>query len=197
MTDENAFRWIMIAGIVLVVPFGLYHRIKAHAAGDKLDRRAEGWFILLTLRPVALISFAGVIAFVIDPAWMRWSSVPLPSWLRWIGVGLGAIGATLLIVVFRFLGTNITDTVVTRAKHTLVTAGPYRWVRHPFYLAFLIAVVANSLVTANWFIALFGILSWLLVAKRTRIEEARLIDRFGDPYRQYMKRTGRFFPRLW
>ena len=196
MTDDNIFRWIMIAGFVLVLPVGMYHRIKAHSAGDKLDRRAEGWFILLTLRPIAFMTMAAVIAFVINPAWMHWSSISLPDWLRWAGVGLGAIGAILLIAVFRFLGTNITDTVVTRAKHTLVTAGPYRWIRHPFYLAFLIAVVANSLVTANWFIALFGIVSWLLVVKRTKTEEARLIERFGDQYQDYMKRTGRFFPRI-
>lgn len=196
MTNENLFRWIMIAGLVLMLPVGLYHRIRAQSAGDKLDRRAEGWFILLTLRPVAAIATFGFIAYMIDPNWMRWSSVPLPTWLRWIGVGLGVIGAVLAIAVFRFLGMNITDTVVTRAKHTLVIDGPYRWVRHPFYLAFLIAVVAATLVTANWFIALFSIASWLLVVKRTKTEEARLVERFGDQYRQYMERTGRFFPRI-
>ena len=104
--------------------------------------------------------------------------------------------ATLLIVTFRSLGTNITDTVVTRARHTLVTDGPYRWVRHPFYVAFALAMAADSLVTANWFLALTGALAVALIAIRTRTEEEKLIERFGDQYRHYMERTGRFIPRL-
>ena len=46
--------------------------------------------------------------------------------------------------------TNLTDTVVTRKEHTLVTSGPYRWVRHPFYSAFGLAVLANSVTAANF-----------------------------------------------
>ncbi|MCZ6816906.1 MAG: hypothetical protein O7F76_09480, partial [Planctomycetota bacterium] len=110
MEDNQIFRWILILGFAVVLPVGLYHRLKAHALKDKLDRRQEGIFILLTLRPVGLLGMSGMLAFVIDPAWMAWSSVGLPSWLRWIGVPLGVMAATLLIVTFRFIGTNITDT---------------------------------------------------------------------------------------
>ena len=130
MQDELIFRVILVLGFVAVFPVALYHRLKANASKDKLDRRQEGLFILLTLRPVALIKMMGTLAWLIHPAWMAWSSVGLPPWLRWIGVPLGVMAATLLIVTFRSLGTNITDTVVTRARHTLVTDGPYRWVRH-------------------------------------------------------------------
>ena len=101
-----------------------------------------------------------------------------------------------MVVTFRTLGKNLTDTVVTRAEHTLVTRGPYRWVRHPFYLATALAVVANSLVTANWFLALTGGIAFGLLVLRTRTEEEKLIERFGEDYKEYMERTGRFFPRL-
>ncbi len=196
MEDDQIFRWILILGFAVVLPVGLYHRFKAHASKDKLDRRQEGIFILLTLRPVALLGMSGMLAFVIDPAWMAWSSVGLPSWLRWIGVPLGVMAATLLIVTFRFIGTNITDTVVTRARHTLVTDGPYRFVRHPFYVATALAMAANSLVTANWFLAVTGAVGVALIAIRTRTEEQKLLERFGDEYSHYMQRTGRFIPRL-
>ncbi len=196
MQDDQIFRWILILGFAVVLPVGLYHRLKAHASKDKLDRRQEGIFILLTLRPVALLGMSGMLAFVIHPAWMAWSSVGLPSWLRWIGVPLGVMAATLLIVTFRFIGTNITDTVVTRARHTLVTDGPYRFVRHPFYVATALAMAANSLVTANWFLAVTGAVAVALIAIRTRTEEQKLLERFGDEYRNYMQRNGRFFPRL-
>ncbi len=196
MQDEQIFRVILVLGFVVVFPVGLYHRLKAHALKDKLDRRQEGLFILLTLRPIGLVRMLGMLAFLIHPAWMAWSSVGLPLWLRWLGVPLGVMAATLLIVTFRTLGTNITDTVVTRARHTLVTDGPYRWVRHPFYVAFAMAMAADSLVTANWFLALSGAVAVALITIRTRTEEQKLIERFGDEYRHYMERTGRFLPRL-
>ena len=90
----------------------------------------------------------------------------------------------------------ITDTVVTRKQHSLVTTGPYRWVRHPFYVSFAVAILANSLVTANWFIFAVGAAAFLLIVVRTRKEEENLIERFGDDYRRYMQTTGRFWPRL-
>ncbi len=196
MQDEQIFRVILVLGFVLVFPVALYHRLKANAAKEKLDHRPEGLFILLTLRPTAAANQLGILAWLIHPAWMSWSSVELPGWLRWAGVPLGAMAATLLIVTFRSLGTNITDTVVTRAQHSLVTQGPYRWVRHPFYVAFALGMAADSLVTANWFLALTGAVAIALIAIRTRTEEQKLIQRFGDQYRHYMDRTGRFMPRL-
>ena len=196
MQDEDIFRLVLILGFVAVFPIAFYHRLKSHVSKEKLDRRAEGLFVLLTLRPIALVRMLGLVAWLINPGWMDWSSLRLPLWLRWFGVGLGVITAVLLIVVYRSLGTNLTDTVVTRARHTLVTTGPYRWVRHPFYVAFMLAVTADSIVTANWFLALTGFVTIALIVIRTRTEEQKLVERFGVEYRDYMERTGRFFPRL-
>jgi protein-S-isoprenylcysteine O-methyltransferase Ste14 len=111
-------------------------------------------------------------------------------------VVLGVATPALVIWTFRTLGHNLTDTVVTRRDATLVTNGPYRWVRHPFYLAFAIGVIANTLVTANAFLAIFGTAAFLMIVARTSIEERKLIERFGDSYRDYMQHTGRFLPRL-
>jgi len=196
MAYEQTFRFILILGFAVIVPIGAYHRIKSQATGEKLDRRQEGIFILVTLRPIGIASMIGLVTYMINPALMVWSSVALPNWLRWAGVVLGITGGLLLVVTFRTLGKNLTDTVVTRAEHTLVTRGPYRWVRHPFYLATALAVVPNSLVTANWFLALTGGIVFGLLVLRTRIEEEKLIERFGEDYKEYMKRTGRFLPRL-
>ena len=196
MDDEQVFRLILILGLVVVFPIGIYHRLKSQVGAERLDRRQEGIFMLVTLRPIGLASWLGLLAYMIDPAWMEWSQIELPTWLRWSGVGLGVSAALLLTWVLRSLGTNLTDTVVTRLEHTLVMTGPYRWVRHPFYLATALVVSASSLVTANWFLALTGGLAVVLLVFRTRTEEKKLIDRFSDEYRTYMDRTGRFLPRM-
>jgi len=195
MSDDQLFRLILLAGFVIFMPIGIYHRLKART-GEKLDRRQEGMFILVALRLAGLAGTAGLIAYLIDPAYMAWAAVPLPVWLRWTGVGLALITGSLLVWMFRTLGRNLTDTVVTRKQHTLVTTGPYRWVRHPMYASAALAIVGNSLVAANWYLFVVGCLALLLLVIRTRKEEQNLIARFGDDYRNYMQRTGRFVPRL-
>jgi protein-S-isoprenylcysteine O-methyltransferase Ste14 len=52
------------------------------------------------------------------------------------------------------------------------------------------------LLTANLLIALMWFSACAMLVDRTRIEEEKLIERFGDEYRAYMARTGRFLPHL-
>ena len=196
MNEDQPFRLILIAGALVVFPIAIYHRVKAHATGETLDRWKEGPFILFTLRPIGIAVMIGLFTYMVNPARMAWSSMPLPLWIRWIGVGLAVMGGALIVWAFRNLGTNLTDTVVTRRDHTLVTTGPYRWVRHPFYVAVALTTTGNSLAAANWFLLAGGVLVVALLAVRTRIEEEQLAQRFGDAYRAYQDRTGRFIPTL-
>jgi protein-S-isoprenylcysteine O-methyltransferase Ste14 len=196
MGEDETFRMILLVGLVIILPIAAYYRVRSQLTGEKLDRRQEGLFILLTLRPLALAMMAGLIAFIIRPSSMAWSSVPLPVWMRWMGVALGVIAGLLLTWTLQSLGKNLTDTVVTRREHTLVTTGPYRGIRHPFYASVGLAVVANALTAANWFLFVTGSLVFALLVIRCAKEEQNLVARFGDQYRDYMLRTGRFLPRI-
>ena len=60
----------------------------------------------------------------------------------------------------------------------------------------LLWVISMSLLTANWLLALLGLSAFAMMVFRTRIEEEKLIERFGDEYRSYMQRTGRFLPQF-
>jgi protein-S-isoprenylcysteine O-methyltransferase Ste14 len=195
MDLDHTFRMLMVVGFLLLFPSGVYYRLKSQVPRERLDRSHEGVFILATLRPLGLIFWAGMIAYMINPAWMAWSSMPLPAWLRWTAVAFLPLGAGLLVWTFHTLGPNLTDTVVTRRSHTLVTRGPYRFVRHPFYDSAAVLAVATSLMMANWFVLLTGVSVFLLLAVRSRTEEDMLLARFGDPYRSYRARTGRFLPK--
>ena len=139
--------------------------------------------------------FAGLIAWLVNPATMAWAAVPLPTKVRALGMAAGLLGGLLLVWSVHCLGKNLTDTVVTRKAATLVTRGPYRWVRHPFYDAVALLLASVSLITANAFLFLCGAIVLALIWIRTRKEEELLLARFGNQYRAYMIRTGRFFPK--
>jgi len=196
MGDDQTFRIVLLVGMLVFMPIGVYHRVRSQASRETLDRRQEGLFILFTLRPLGLAMMAGLVAFIVSPASMAWSAVPLPAWLRWTGTAMGILAGLLLAWTFHSLGKNLTDTVVTREQHTLITTGPYRWIRHPLYTSVALATVANGLVAANWFIFITGSLAFALLVIRCRTEEANLIARFGDEYRAYAVGTGRFLPRF-
>ena len=85
---DEVFHVILTVGFVILVPLGVYHRLKSRT-DEKLDRRQEGLFILVALRLVGLAGMAGLIAYIVDPSLMAWSSLLLPDWLRWFGVALG------------------------------------------------------------------------------------------------------------
>ena len=196
MADDHTFRVILIAASIVLFPVVVYHRLKSQATGETLERWQEGPFILFTLRPIGIACMLGLVAYMVNPRWMAWSSMGLPPWLRWTGVGIGAMAGALLVWTLRSLGKNLTDTVVTRREHTLVTRGPYRWVRHPFYDATALSMLANALAAANWFLLLAGSATLILLVVRTRTEEANLRLRFGDPYQAYVERTGSFVPKV-
>jgi protein-S-isoprenylcysteine O-methyltransferase Ste14/endonuclease/exonuclease/phosphatase family metal-dependent hydrolase len=195
MSDGQQFRLILLVAVVVLLPIGIYHRLKSRT-GEKLDRRQEGLFILIALRLVGIIGWIALFAYLVNPSSMAWASLPIPTSFRWLGIGLLVVTGVLFTWTFRNLGKNLTDTVVTRENHTLVTTGPYRWVRHPFYTSAAVAAIAVSLVAANGFLFVIGSVGFILLAIRTPIEERHLIARFGNEYRSYMQRSGRFVPRL-
>ena len=193
---ETALRGVLIGVMLVLIPIGLYHRVKSQATGETLDRRQEGLFILATLRPIGAVFWLGTLVWMINPRWMEWSSMRIPMSARWPAVAPLLAAAALLVWTFRSLGTNLTDTVVTRAEHTLVVHGPYRWIRHPLYTSAALMIAALSLMTASWFLLVTGMVVLALLIMRTRTEEHNLVSRFGNSYQQYMDRTGRFLPKM-
>jgi protein-S-isoprenylcysteine O-methyltransferase Ste14 len=156
----------------------------------------EGLPTAVALRSSRLVLMLSVVAYLISPRWMRRSSLNLPVLLRWSGTGLGTVFLVLALWIFRTNGKNITSTVETREKHELVTDGPYRWVGHPLYTVGTSFFMSLGIVAANWFMGLASLVVLVMLLIRLPKEEEKLIEKFGDEYRAYMKRTGRLLPRI-
>ena len=78
MNLDATFRPFVIAGFFLVMLIAVPFRIKSQATGERLDRTQEGVVMMFALRLGGLAVWAGVIAFMINPSLMAWSSMPLP-----------------------------------------------------------------------------------------------------------------------
>lgn len=196
MNSELPFRIAVVVIVLMSVLVTLYFRFQAASSGEKISRKDEGFLFALMLRMLGLGLFLSTVIWLISPQSLEWATIPLPSAVRWIGAVSGATCSLLMYWTLWNLGKNLTDTVMTRAAATLITTGPYRWVRHPFYLTAALLMASVTILAANAIIGVLSLLVLLMLAIRTPKEEQKLIEAFGQSYRDYMKTTGRFFPRF-
>lgn len=128
-----------------------------------------------------------------------WTQPSLVAAFISLGGTVAAIASTALITYT--LGSHARPIALWHqnndAPDEIVTWGAYRFIRHPFYTAFLLAFAA-ALLAASSFITL-GCLVWAAVALTftAKREERRLLSsRLGEDYGAYQHKTGRFVPRI-
>jgi len=121
------------------------------------------------------------------------------------GAAAFAVGMVILVagLVLRgwsimTLGEYFTGYVAVSADQPVVTAGPYRVLRHPSYTGLLLAFAGLGLTAANW-VSLAGVVILPLVALLWRIhaEERALLATLGDRYRSYAAQHKRLIPLVW
>lgn len=167
--------------------------LRARLSLPSLPVRAAYVALVLPLLYPALV--------VIAPAWayegrLNWSSRADVA-LQVAGLGLWAVGMIVLVWSARMLGVLMgVDGVTT--DHLLVTSGPYRYVRHPIYGSFTLIAAGLALVFRSHLLAAVAAV-WLIASMRWAATEEALLassEGFGDFYRAYRRRTGRFLPKL-
>lgn len=108
------------------------------------------------------------------------------------------LGTWLRIRSMRELGEYFTRTLVVSGGQRLVESGPYRWLRHPGYLAQLAVFISLSALFARSWIAPAAVLALMGpgYAYRIRVEERMLVSELGAIYETYQARTWRLVPGL-
>lgn len=184
---------------VLIIAFALHrgYYVRKHGPEQNTLKKREEGFLSRIAGVLGLLGFVAVLIYALNPDWLSWASLPFALWLRWVGVGVALLGFGLLQWAQITLGRNWSDTPRMMKEQALVTDGPYRFVRHPIYSAFLLILGSMLLISANWFIGVAWIgMTVLEVASRIGFEEQLMLEYFGDQYRDYMKRTGRLLPKI-
>jgi protein-S-isoprenylcysteine O-methyltransferase Ste14 len=197
METETIFRIVLpLLIIAFVAHRGYYASKHKETAESTLKKREEGPASKLA-GILGLVGLAALLAYIIKPNWVSWASLPFPTWLRWTSLGLPATGFALLQWSQNALGKNWSDNPRMIKGQGLITSGPYRIIRHPIYAAVFLILGSTFFLSANWLIGLGWIGMIILeVSSRIRYEESLMLEYFGNQYREYMKTTGRFLPRM-
>lgn len=181
--------WCAIVGLLVWVGFELVLRRRADEDtaswhGDTADRGST-----------RLLLAAYVLSGVLVTVFSVLDLGELPTAPRWIGVALIAAGLALRGRAMQVLGRDYTRTLRVADEQQVVTAGPYRLIRHPGYAGSLLVWIGYALGTGSW-IALLLVAVLLFAAYTWRItaEEAALTETLCLPYRDYQARTRRLVP---
>jgi protein-S-isoprenylcysteine O-methyltransferase Ste14 len=182
--------WLIVLVTVTMVGYS------AKRTARKQTTSHEGR-LRVTALVFAAIYFGGALFYVLLPTWIMFLSIPLADWFRLIMVGVAVLGLLIVFWGYRVLGKNWAPSVSGVRKDTvLVTTGLYGFVRHPIYLGIFIFLWTLAIMTANLLVLLATLALLAVLYASIDEEEVILIDRFGDEYREYKKRTPRFIPKL-
>lgn len=118
---------------------------------------------------------------------------------------LGLIGGLILTVAgyaatlwcYNIMGNAWRIGINRKEKNELVTAGPYRWIRHPIYAFQTVMLLGAVLLLPTICSVALVVLHLIFVLIKAKHEEAYLVTVHGDAYRDFMAKTGRLFPKLW
>jgi protein-S-isoprenylcysteine O-methyltransferase Ste14 len=132
-------------------------------------------------------------------AWMTRFFLPhvvreTSSWLLNLQLIIGAVLALGGFVVFLISAIRIYSAKLL--KKGAVTGGLYKYIRHPQYSAFIVSSFGMLLLWPRYMV-LIGFVSMLFIYYFLALaEERECLEKFGESYASYMRKTGRFFPRI-
>jgi protein-S-isoprenylcysteine O-methyltransferase Ste14 len=184
---------ILLASIVMVA-IRAPHGQRSHGIPVVRSRKGKLEIVLLTI---------AWLAFFLPLIWIATPVLASADYtLRPVPLLTGTVCLTLGLWLFQLshadLGANWSITLEVREKHSLVTQGVYRRVRHPMYTALLLYSVGQALVLPNYVAGpSYGVTMALLVALRIGPEERMMLEEFGKDYQEYMAQTKRLVPGIW
>jgi protein-S-isoprenylcysteine O-methyltransferase Ste14 len=196
MSPEILLRAVL--GLLFLVFAGVWlgGALRAGLNRKFLYASRESLGFALLIRVLVLGSAAGLLGYLYNPECLQWAYIPIPMALRWLGAPLGALGVWIFAATLKVLGPQFSTSLIIRDNPEFITAGPYKWVRHPMYLGYQLVWLGFLFLSANGFIGGAGILAFgLVMVYRTPQEEAMMREVFAEPYVGYCQKTGKFFPK--
>ena len=171
-------------------------------------RSAVVLYFIMAFEVLIMISpFAGFFYSVFNPVLLKLASHPATRWLSAFYLPHMVLPGDGFLVMLRISGSVlfILGMVLFFAcalqiyaskllKKGAVLGGLYSWIRHPQYLALATAGIGLSILWPRFLTAVLWLVMALIYYFLAKDEERRMLSAFHDSYRDYMDRTGMFFP---
>lgn len=194
--SDDIFRIIFTLSAIVMTAVRLYYQTRVFSDREERSvRESKPHLIFGGFAAITAIFFG--LAYIFFPSAFPWSYIELPDWLRWIGALMLTIGIGLFWSAHHHLGKNFFSLIATREDQVLVETGPYKYIRHPIYTAYVLNYIGGGLLASSWVLLFLPApLFMLMIYFRVGEEERTMVEIFGEPYEAYMRRTGRFLPKI-
>jgi protein-S-isoprenylcysteine O-methyltransferase Ste14 len=145
---------------------------------------------------INVMFFAWMIVMPLDAVRFGWSHMPV--WLQAAGAAVLLCSFYIFFLVFRensYLSPVIR--IQEERGQTVVSTGPYHYVRHPMYSGAVLFIMGTSLLLGSWYGLLFGLMLVVMIAVRAVLEE-RTLQAELQGYEAYMAEVKyRLIPHIW
>jgi protein-S-isoprenylcysteine O-methyltransferase Ste14 len=179
--------WLLMAMVWLYMELLIAKRSRQSGGRNNTERHSEYaiWLVILLGVFVALYFKQKHLA-----------PLPLEREIRLIfGAIIFVFGLGVRVYAIKYLGRFFSSRVEIQQAHKLITSGPYRYVRHPSYTGLLIGFTGAGVAMGDLLSLLFVLIpsSWVFI-KRIKLEEALLLQHFGDEFEMYKKQSKKLIP---
>lgn len=155
----------------------------------KFQERKSFWFLTFAILMTIITSI-----YFSRMGWGRVVETDIYPWMQWIALGFYAIGLWLRYQGSRLLGGHFTRHIAVASEMTLVSIGPYRYLRHPLYLGLFLITLAFPLYVGNLFAFVVNLPLLLMgFAWRMKVEE-KALKIVNPQYGDWAKKRYRFIP---
>ena len=156
------------------------------------DNRSHGFYRFFAFEAIVILILLNLEYWFYNP----FSVQQIVSWLLLIiSLVLVIHGFHLLHSVGKPDNTRKDSALIEIEKTTeLITVGVYRYIRHPIYSSALFGAWGVLFKHLSWLGLILAVIATIFITITAMKEEAENICFFGDPYRDYMKKTKRLVP---
>lgn len=192
--------WVFL--VLFFVFISLVIRWLSQHSPDLLQERITGYKSFQYRWDEVIVSIIGVLLLIwlilmpLDAVRFQWSQ--MPTWLQMIGALVLLCSFYLFFLTFRE-NPYLSPVVRTQQERgqIVISSGPYHYVRHPMYSAFVLLVIGTPFLLGSWYGIIVGLMLVILISARALLEEHAL-QKTLHGYNAYMKQVNyRLIPYVW